>query len=312
MLKTIHALRIVIGFIAAWQILGLLPVLSWLGNLDSTTGDMWAIAFIKFVVLLISSAIFLWLGRIKKRLDTTGASNGELRTITIAIATLAVAGIAAAIIVPTLIRDSKPQSKTAATTANDLNSAPPSSTAASSSPQPPLQTDPRDALLQMHADQLNDSQYSAAVDRWLESHPEASSAESRSVMGQLLQEVYTQYPRSALGPALDMALKRGQKYASSPTNTEIPSHCVDHTSVDHPARYSGARVSFNLQNIPLSSFLKLIGEEANRKIIPADDVSTSITACALNIPWDFALDKVLTENGYGQTEYDGSIRVFKR
>lgn len=34
-------------------------------------------------------------------------------------------------------------------------------------------------------------------------------------MSQLLQDVYTQYPRSALGPALDMALKRGQRNAPS-------------------------------------------------------------------------------------------------
>ena len=174
------------------------------------------------------------------------------------------------------------------------------------------QSDPRDTFLQMHFEQLNDSQYSAAVDRWLEAHPDVSSAESRSALSQHLQEVYTQYPRSALGPALDMALNRGQKYASSPTTTALPSHCADYTSIVPPAKYRGARVSFNLQSVPLRSFLKLIEDEANRRIVPADDVSAAITACALNIPWDFALDKVLGDNGYGQTEYDGSIRVFKQ
>jgi uncharacterized protein YebE (UPF0316 family) len=43
-----------------------------------------------------------------------------------------------------------------------------------------------------------------------------------------------------------------------------------------------------------------------------DDVSGGITVCVINIPWDFALDKILSENGYGQTEYNGTIRVFRR
>ena len=78
-------------------------------------------------------------------------------------------------------------------------------------------------LRQIHVDQLSDEQYSAAVDRWLESHPEASSAESKTAMGQLLQEVYSQYPRSALGPALDMALQRGQRNALTPAAPPAPS-----------------------------------------------------------------------------------------
>ena len=80
----------------------------------------------------------------------------------------------------------------------------------------PQVADPRDSLLQLHVEQLNEDQYNTAVNRWLELHPEASSAESRNVMSQLLQEVYSQYPRSALGSALDMALQRGLRNASQP------------------------------------------------------------------------------------------------
>ena len=86
-------------------------------------------------------------------------------------------------------------------------------------PQPAQAIDPRDALLQMHVEQLSDEQYNAAINRWLEMHPEASSQESKNVMSQLLQEVYNQYPRSALGPALDMALRRGQRATSEPAQS---------------------------------------------------------------------------------------------
>jgi hypothetical protein len=316
MLKTIHALRIVTGFIAAWQIVGLLPVLSWLGNIESTTGDMWAIAFIKTVVLLICSALFVWLGRIKRRLDKGDAPSGELRTIGIAITSVAVAGIVAAILIPMMSLDSTQQSNTAVSATTELQNAQTSSASLSSDPLPPIQADPRDALLQMHVEQLSDSQYSAAVDRWLESHPEASSAESRTAMSQLLQEIYNQYPRSALGPALDMALQRGQRNRSSPTGQtaaqSIPAGCVDSTSIEIPARYTGARVTFNFRNVSLQKFLNIIEEESGQKIVAQDDVSRGITTCLINVPWDYALDKVLADNGYGQTEYNGSVRVFKR
>ena len=135
-------------------------------------------------------------------------------------------------------------------------------------------------------------------------------------MSQLLQEVYTQYPRSALGPALDMALQRGQRNTSSNTAQtpaqSFPANCIDYTSQAIPSKYSGARVTFNFKNVALRTFLQVIEQEANKRITPIDDVSAGITVCVINIPWDFALDKILSENGYGQTEYNGTIRVFRR
>ena len=185
---------------------------------------------------------------------------------------------------------------------------------ASQSPQESSQRfDPRDALLQMHVDQLSDEQYSSAVDRWLESHPEASSAESRTAMSQLLQEVYKQYPRSALGPALDMALQRGQRNTAEQTAAQrFPAGCIDYTSIEIPARYTGKRFTLNFRNVPLRKFLSIVEQESNRRIISQDDSGGEITACVINVPWDYALDKILADHGYGQTEYNGSIRVFKR
>lgn len=192
----------------------------------------------------------------------------------------------------------------------------PSVPAAAEQQYAPQVADPRDSLLQLHVEQLNGDQYNAAVNRWLELRPEASSPESRNAMSQLLQEVYTQYPRSALGPALDMALQRGQRNASSNTAQtpaqSYPANCIDYTSQAIPSKYSGARVTFNFKNVALRTFLQLIEQETNKRITPMDDVSAGITVCVINIPWDFALDKVLTENGYGQTEYNGTIRVFRR
>lgn len=63
-------IRALFGFIAGWQILGLLPVIGWLSNLSATTGGMWAIVFVKALVLLIFGGIFFWLRPLINKLHT--------------------------------------------------------------------------------------------------------------------------------------------------------------------------------------------------------------------------------------------------
>jgi hypothetical protein len=54
----LRVIRAVFGFMAAWQILGLLPVVGWLQNIESASGGMWAIALVKIVMLLVFGTIF--------------------------------------------------------------------------------------------------------------------------------------------------------------------------------------------------------------------------------------------------------------
>lgn len=113
MLMTLRILRGIAGFIAVWQVIGLLPVLTnWLPNASATTGNMWAIAFVKFLVLLICSTAFYWLGRIKKRYENPNAPTTELPAIGIALAAVLVVGLAAAFIIPTLGKESAQPSST--------------------------------------------------------------------------------------------------------------------------------------------------------------------------------------------------------
>ena len=111
MLMTLRTLRVIVGFITIWQIIGLLPVLTnWLPNANATTADMWAIAFIKFFVLLICSTAFYWLGRIKRRYEFADAPTSELPAIGGALAVVFVIGLVAAFIIPTLSKKSPHQS----------------------------------------------------------------------------------------------------------------------------------------------------------------------------------------------------------
>ena len=46
------------GFVAAWQVLGLLPVLSWLQDIGAVNGNMMAILAVKILALAMSFGAF--------------------------------------------------------------------------------------------------------------------------------------------------------------------------------------------------------------------------------------------------------------
>jgi len=57
--------------------------------------------------------------------------------------------------------------------------------------------------------------------------------------------------------------------------------------------YSGSRVTFNFQDIPVRSVLQLIADVSDLNIVVADNVSGNLTLRLTNVPWDQALDIVL-------------------
>lgn len=57
--------------------------------------------------------------------------------------------------------------------------------------------------------------------------------------------------------------------------------------------YTGSRVTFNFQDIPVRSVLQLIADVADLNIVVADNVSGNLTLRLTNVPWDQALDIVL-------------------
>lgn len=73
--------------------------------------------------------------------------------------------------------------------------------------------------------------------------------------------------------------------------------------------YSGARVTFNFQDIPVRSVLQLIAEESNFNIVVADSVQGNVTLRLLNVPWDQALDLVLRAKGLDKRSQGNVIWV---
>ncbi len=61
--------------------------------------------------------------------------------------------------------------------------------------------------------------------------------------------------------------------------------------------YSGNRVTFNFQDIPVRSALQLLADISGLNLVASDTVSGSVTLRLVNVPWDQALDVVLRAKG---------------
>jgi hypothetical protein len=66
----LRIIRALFGFIAAGQLLGLLPVIGWLSNLSATNGGMWVIVVVKVFILLVFGGTFFWLRTLINKLHT--------------------------------------------------------------------------------------------------------------------------------------------------------------------------------------------------------------------------------------------------
>ena len=61
MFGLLRLIRGFFGFIAAWQVLGILPVLSWLQDLGAVNGNMMAILLVKSLFMALSFGAFFGL-----------------------------------------------------------------------------------------------------------------------------------------------------------------------------------------------------------------------------------------------------------
>ncbi|MGH8112775.1 MAG: type IV pilus secretin PilQ [Rhodanobacteraceae bacterium] len=60
-----------------------------------------------------------------------------------------------------------------------------------------------------------------------------------------------------------------------------------------PIVYSGSRVTFNFQDIPVRSVLQLLADVSNLNIVASDSVQGNVTLRLVDVPWDQALHVIL-------------------
>lgn len=67
MVTILRIFRVFVAVIIVWQIIGLVPVLTWLVNPNAVTLGMGGAAVFKIFVAIICAAIYYWLGRVQRR-----------------------------------------------------------------------------------------------------------------------------------------------------------------------------------------------------------------------------------------------------
>jgi len=73
--------------------------------------------------------------------------------------------------------------------------------------------------------------------------------------------------------------------------------------------YSGQKVTFKYKDIDIRNALQLIAEMSDFNIILSDKVTGSLTMRLVDVPWDQALDVILSANGLGKEQNGNVVRI---
>ena len=93
---------------------------------------------------------------------------------------------------------------------------------------------------------------------------------------------------------------------------EIKPQALDEAKVTQGQGFTGAKLSFNFQNIEVRSILQVIAEFSKFNIISSDAVAGSLTMRLQEVPWDQALDIILQAKGLGMRTTGNVIWVAPR
>lgn len=74
-------------------------------------------------------------------------------------------------------------------------------------------------------------------------------------------------------------------------------------------KYEGERISLNFQNVDIRALLQIIADVADVNMVISDSVSGTIALRLQNVPWDQALDIILTTKGLGMRQEGNVIQV---
>jgi type IV pilus assembly protein PilQ len=122
-------------------------------------------------------------------------------------------------------------------------------------------------------------------------------------------------PRSTPnGAHLDIAIsgdvdtssyQTGSQYVIEVTPKKQSSKDTNPGSFAQPV-YTGSRVTFNFQDIPVRSALQLLADVSGLNLVASDTVGGSVTLRLVNVPWDQALDVILRAKDLDKRR-DGSV-----
>jgi len=79
--------------------------------------------------------------------------------------------------------------------------------------------------------------------------------------------------------------------------------------IDPAFTYTGQKVTFDFKDIDIRNALKLISEMSDLNIIMSDDVTGTLTMRLVDVPWDQALDLILSARGLGKEKVGNVMRI---
>lgn len=89
------------------------------------------------------------------------------------------------------------------------------------------------------------------------------------------------------------AYQTADQYVVEVAPKKIDAKSAQLTKAGQEPSYSGKRVTFNFQDIPVRSALQLIADVSGLNLVASDSVGGSVTLRLVNVPWDQALDVIL-------------------
>ena len=74
-------------------------------------------------------------------------------------------------------------------------------------------------------------------------------------------------------------------------------------------KYTGQRLSLDFKDADIKNVFRLLAEVSGKNIVVTDDVNRKVTLRLVEVPWDQAMDLIITTNGLGKDEVGSVIRI---
>jgi len=99
-ITVLRVLRVIFAVVGLWQIIGILPIVTWVNNPRAVTLGMAASVVFKVVIAAVCGGAFYWLGKLKRRRTTVHERVSDVVIAGISLAATVVVVVVVALVVP--------------------------------------------------------------------------------------------------------------------------------------------------------------------------------------------------------------------
>ncbi|HUI46731.1 MAG TPA: type IV pilus secretin PilQ [Nitrospirota bacterium] len=130
--------------------------------------------------------------------------------------------------------------------------------------------------------------------------PEKPAITETEISAQTSTPAQQPVPPAAATPPVKEEHKEVAKHVAAPAETLLGAG---------GSRFTGRKISLDLQDADIVNVMRLFAEVANLNIILAPEVKGKVTVRMVNVPWDQAMSIILKMNGLGYALEDHVLRI---